>query len=532
MLKAQDGTETKLPFYLGEADHKKERYYNGSTILGVTDGWPISTDDETQTAVWLLDKPVKAKVGDELVLNLGNAAVSSVRVSITPFAAAEPLDSGAGDKLHRALMVSSGRRSPAERELVNRSFLLATRWDTNAVAQDRKIELEIRECRNGRAFSMVAVSREPLVTRVLARGNWQDESGEIVQPATPHFLPQLLNADGRRLTRLDLAKWLVSPENPLTARALMNRLWKQFFGTGISSVIDDLGTQGEWPVQAELLDWLSCEFRDGPQGTGPAPGTKREAFASQSQAWDFKHMVKLIVMSSTYRQDSNQRPELKEVDPNNRLLACQSPRRLEAEFVRDNALYISGLLNDEVGGPSSYPYQPPGYYANLQFPDRDYHADQDERQYRRGVYTHWQRTFLQPMLANFDAPAREECIANRIISNTPQQALTLLNDPTFVEAARMFAARVLSNPAKSDVQKLDLAFERALARPARDTEKRSLLDFLATQRTHCQSDSAETDKLLKVGIAPVAKGIDHNELAAWTEVCRVILNLHETITRY
>src|SRR5437762_6755218 len=142
-------------------------------------------------------------------------------------------------------------------------------------------------------------------------------------------------------------------------------------------------------------------------------------------------MVKLMVMSSTYRQDSNQRPDLKDLDPNNRWLASQSPRRLEAEFVRDNALFIAGLLNEEIGGPSARPYQPPGYYANLQFPERDYYPQMDERQYRRGVYAHWQRTFLQPMLANFDAPAREECTASRVVSNTPQQALTLLNDPTF-----------------------------------------------------------------------------------------------------
>src|SRR5205085_962792 len=170
--------------------------------------------------------------------------------------------------------------------------------------------------------------------------------------------------------------------------------------------------------------------------------------------WDVKHIVKLMVMSSTYRQDSNQRPELKEIDPNNRLLACQSPRRLEAEFVRDNALTIAGLLNEDIGGPSAYPYQPAGYYANLQFPDRDYYADKDEGQYRRGVYTHWQRTFLQPMMANFDAPSREECACARNISNTPQQALTLLNDPTFVEAARVFAQGLLVHSEFSDEGRL------------------------------------------------------------------------------
>src|SRR5207249_3282764 len=250
------------------------------------------------------------------------------------------------------------------------------------------------------------------------------------------------------------------------------------------------------------------------------------------RCWDMKHMVKLMVMSATYRQDSNQRPGLKEIDPNNRLLACQSPRRLEAEFVRDNAPAIAGLLNEDLGGPSARPYQPPGYYANLQFPERDYYPHQDERQYRRGVYTHWQRTFLQPMLANFDAPSREECTANRVVSNTPQQALTLLNDPTFVEASRVFAARMLAIECQSDEQRLHIAFEKALARPAKAKERESVLKFLEVQREHYQSNAEEGERLLKVGLAPGPKSARLSELAAWTQVCRVILNLHETITRY
>jgi len=248
--------------------------------------------------------------------------------------------------------------------------------------------------------------------------------------------------------------------------------------------------------------------------------------------WDIEHLIKLLVMSSTYRQDSNQRPDLKELDPNNRLLAAQTPRRLEAEFVRDNALFIAGLLNEEIGGPSAFPYQPAGYYANIQFPDRDYYPDTDERQYRRGIYTHWQRTFLHPMLANFDAPSREECTANRVVSNTPQQALTLLNDPTFTEASRVFAARLLAADGQSDEQRLDAAFQRALSRSAKTKERASLLKFLAAQREHYQQETDEAVKLMKVGLAPASRNGDKSELAAWTQICRVILNLNETITRY
>jgi hypothetical protein len=262
-----------------------------------------------------------------------------------------------------------------------------------------------------------------------------------------------------------------------------------------------------------LLDWLAVEFRDS--------------------GWDVKHTVKLMVMSAAYRQDSRLRPELLEVDPNNRLLASQSPRRLDAEFVRDNALAIAGLLNPDVGGPSAHPYQPAGYYANLQFPNREYAPDLDERQYRRGIYSHWQRTFLHPMLANFDAPSREECTASRTVANTPQQALTLLNDPTFVEAARVLAAALLESQAGADDgRRIDVLFRKALARPAGAREKRSLAAFLKAQRALYRGRPGDANKLNRVGRAPAPAVADESELAAWTNVCRVVLNLHETITRY
>jgi hypothetical protein len=528
--------EIKLAFYDAEADHKEERYANGRPILGVKDAWKISTDYEKQTAVWLLENPFQGKAGDELVVNLGNVPLHSVRVSLSPFAGEGPLESGLGALLRRALEKRLFPSAP-ERRLAARTYLLSTQSSKETVAEARKLLREIRLCRHGRTTTMVSVVREPAVTRVLPRGNWQDETGEIVQPVVPHFLPQILDPDGRRLTRLDLARWLVSPENPLTARAVVNRFWKEFFGTGLSAVLDDLGVQGDWPVHPELLDWLACEFRDGSEADSPlasshAPRSTLHASRSPLHPWDVKHIIKLMVMSSTYREDSNQRPDLKELDPNNRLLAAQTPRRLEAEFVRDNVLSIAGLLNEEIGGPSAFPYQPAGYYANIQFPDRDYFPDKDERQYRRGVYTHWQRTFLHPMLANFDAPSREECTANRVVSNTPQQALTLLNDPTFTEASRVFAARLLASTGLSDEQRLDAAFQRAQARSARPKEKASLLQFLAAQREHYQHDNDEAAKLMKVGLAPTPKNADEGELAAWTQVCRVILNLNETITRY
>jgi len=526
-LKPADGKEeTPLALHYGDADYKEERYANGYSLLGVTDRWVLSKEHERQTAVWLLEKPIETRPGDAIVVSLGALGVASARVSVSPFAAPEPLKSGIGQDLYKTFSRTGWPRNKAERELIAQTYLWSSGAETDDLAKARKWESQIRECRDGRAEVLVTMAQAPLTTRVLRRGNWQDETGDVVLPLVPHFLPQITNPEGRRLTRLDLAKWLVSAENPLTARAAMNRIWKQFFGVGISSIVDDLGAQGEWPVHPELLDWLACEFKQ-PQGSETPAGNLQPAFP-----WDLKHMIRLLVLSAAYRQDSNERPELKEIDPNNRLVAYQSPRRLEAEFVRDNALSIAGLLDGDIGGPSSFPYQPAGYYAYLQFPDRDYHPNQDERQYRRGVYMHWQRTFLHPMLANFDAPAREECTANRVVSDTPQQALTLLNDPTFVEAARVFAETLRTGTTESDAQRLDRGFQRALDRPARENEKKSLLDFLAVQRDHYQEHPEETEKLLHIGLAPMPQGKPSAELAAWTQVCRVILNLHETITLY
>ncbi len=534
------GKDQKLPFYFGEADHEEPRYAMSLPILGVTDLWQISTKEDSQMAIWLLDKPVLAKAGDELVINLGNAAVESARLSITPFCDNDPFKAGLNDSLRKALAGSSTKLSADQKNGLYRAFLLASQWDPNAIAEDRKIQADIRECRRGKTYTMVSLARaEPLPIRVLPRGNWQNESGELLKPATPHFLPQLPNPENRRLTRLDLAQWLVWQENPLTARATMNRFWKQFFGAGISAVVDDLGGQGEWPVHPELLDWLACEFEQPALNDNGQP-IKRSAKSKSGKgastraphAWDVKHMVRLMVTSEAYRENSNERPDLQEIDPNDRLVAAQMPRRLEAEFVRDNALSIAGLLSPDIGGPSVHPYQPAGYYANLQFPDRDYYPEKDDRQYRRGLYTHWQRTFLQPMMANFDAPSREECTANRVVSDTPQQALTLLNDPSFVEASRVFAEKLLQSGCKGDSQRLDMAFEDALARPIHDNEKKSLLAFLAEQREDAAKDPDSAKKFTHVGNSQPSKDINPVELAAWTEVCRVVLNLDETITKF
>lgn len=346
--------------------------------------------------------------------------------------------------------------------------------------------------------------------RILPRGNWMDESGEVVKASLPGYLPKP-TIEGRDLTRLDLAQWLVSKDNPLTARTVMNRLWAQCFGTGISKVLSDLGAQGEPPVNGPLLDWLACEFMDS--------------------GWDFQHMVKTVVTSHTYKQVSTATKELIAADPYNRECARQSPFRLEAELVRDNALAISGLLVPKIGGPSVKPYQPERYWENLNFPTREWQNDSGEGLYRRGLYTWWQRTFTHPSMLAFDAPSREECTSERNRSNIPQQALVLLNDPTYVEAARVFAARILSDCKGDAKQRITWAWQQALQRDPTADEMKTVSALFEKHLAEYRKDTAAAEALLKTGAAPLAKDLDKSELAAWTHVARVLLNLHETITR-
>jgi hypothetical protein len=358
-------------------------------------------------------------------------------------------------------------------------------------------------------LSTVAV--EPRTIRVLPRGNWMNDSGEIVMPAVPAFLPHAAPSANRG-TRLDLAKWLVSRDNPLTARVFVNRLWKFFYGMGLSKTLEDTGVRSETPTHAELLDWLASEFMDS--------------------GWDVKHMVKLMVMSNTYRQTSATTKQLEERDPGNRLLARQSSFRLDAEMVRDNALAVSGLLADKIGGPSVKVYQPAGYWDMLNFPKRTYENDHGPSQYRRGLYTFWCRTFLQPSMQAFDAPSREECTVERVNSNTPLQALALLNDPTYVEAARVLAEQVMRKAGTNVDDRINWTFMRALDRKPNIEEMRVLDGLARKQINRYANHPDDASKLIGAGEWAVPKDIKPQELAAWTSISRVVLNLHETITRY
>jgi hypothetical protein len=371
----------------------------------------------------------------------------------------------------------------------------------NAVPTARPPEIDLPSGQR----AMISLSVEPREIRILPRGNWLDDSGEVVEAAVPEFLGAIDSGDARA-SRLDFANWLCDQEKGtggLTARVFVNRIWYLFFGVGLSASLDDFGGQGEPPVHPELLDRLAVDFYEN--------------------GWDIKRLVKSLVMTNSYRQSSLDSPSLRETDPLNRLYARQSRFRLPAEVIRDNALSISGLLRLERDGLTIKPYQPPGYYRHLNFPTRTYKHDVDSKQWRRGVYMHWQRQFLHPMLKAFDAPSREECTAQRPQSNTPLAALTLLNDPTFVEASRFFAERVLREGGESEDSRLDFTWQLAVSRSP-DAEERKLSQHLLAQARHEGS-------VPKAGIKPVDSTIPPDELAAWTALTRALLNLNETITR-
>lgn len=389
---------------------------------------------------------------------------------------------------------------------------LAELKDADAATRQQLLD-EKQAIESSARLTMVTVSIEPREIRVLPRGNWLDESGPIVEPAVPGFLGEL-DTSPDRATRLDLANWLVDAQTGvggLTARVQANRIWYLLFGSGISRSLDDFGGQGQPPTHPELLDTLAVEFLES--------------------GWDLKHLIKQIMLSNAYRQSSTASPQLLELDPYNELFARQGRFRLPAEIIRDNALFVSGLIHLEYGGPSARPYQPEGYYRHLNFPKRDYTADQDASQYRRGVYVHWQRQFLHPMLKAFDAPSREECTAQRSRSNTPLAALVSLNDPTFVEAARILAERLIRDGGTTVDEKIDFALKAVLSRRPDDVERQTLQQVFHLNLQHYQDHPAAVQKLLAVGLAPFDPELDQVEIAAWTAVARAVLNLNETMTR-
>jgi hypothetical protein len=429
-----------------------------------------------------------------LELSPEEAGILSVAKPVNEFAAIPPVQRGQAEseKIHRAFLDSPA--APAE---IRDAFRQLT-------------DLRDQRARYYDTISTVMVMEEmatPRETHILLRGAY-DQPGERVSPGVPAILPPMPSDVPKN--RLGLARWLVDSSNPLTARVAVNRYWQMYFGTGIVKTVDDFGSQGEAPSHPALLDWLATEFvRSG---------------------WNIKDMQKAIVTSATYRQSSKATSELVERDPENRLLARGARFRLPAETVRDQALAMAGLLVENLGGPSVKPYQPEGLWSDLTGQVK-YVQDHGDNLYRRSLYTFWKRTIPPPSMANFDAPSRESCIIQRGLTNSPLQALDLMNDVAYLEAARVLGQRMMKEGGSSSEDRIAFGFRMATGRRPSPREARVLSEAFqyALDRFQTKPDSAA--KFLNIGEYDRDPKLDVKELAAYANVASLLINLDDTVTK-
>jgi hypothetical protein len=389
-----------------------------------------------------------------------------------------------------------------ERALVELFLRGETRWASAMKAID-VLRTEEEKIQQQIPHVMIMRDEKKRETHILKRGNYETP-GDIVPPAVPASLPPL--PVGTKADRMALAKWLVSPEHPLMSRVTVNRLWQQFFGRGIGMTPDDFGLQGALPSHPELLDWLAVEFRES--------------------GWDLQHMIRLIVGSKTYRQSAVVTPAMLAKDPENVLLARGPRHRLDSRFLRDQALALSGLLVEKRGGPAVMPYQPPGIWEEMSFGKNRYFQGSGEDLYRRSLYTFWRRTSAPPNM--FDSSARQVCTVKPSTTNTPLHALTLLNDTTYVEAARALARRMMNEAGAEPAGKLAFAFELATGRLPDERERQLLLNGYERSLNEFASF---TDDAIAYAAAADSEKDTPIELAAYTRMAQVILNLDETLNR-
>lgn len=520
-----DGKDaTPLKIKTASADFsQKEGGFDVKTVLAKGPGWAISPEfGKPHHAVFELADPLAAAGKDVTVQLQFNSQFAShqmgrFRVSATDSATPHQ-GGGLPANIEAILKIETAKRTAAQRTDLRTYYRSTISPDGRKLVEllgTMKKQLADEERAVPDAMVMEEMAK-PRDTFVLVRGQY-DKKGEKVVAGTPAALPAL-RATPQAANRLDLAKWLMSPEHPLTARVTVNRYWQMFFGTGIVKTAEDFGTQGEYPSHPELLDWLAVEFRES--------------------GWDVRKLITLIVTSAAYRQSSVVTKEVYAKDPENRLLARGPRFRLQAEFLRDQALAISGLLNGEVGGKSVSPYQPTGLWEELMsrsdganWTAQTYTQSHGKDLYRRTMYTFWKRTCPPPSLATLDAPDREVCVVRRSRTNTPLQALVLMNDPTYVEAARKLAERIMKEGGATAEERIAFAFKLATARSPKEKEVAVLKRVFESQRDRYAKDKPAAEKLLKVGEAPRDENLDAVELAAWAMVANAIMNLDEVVTR-
>ena len=429
-----------------------------------------------------------------------------------------------GERLRGILATDPGSRNDVERAFLLDDYIAHNTDDTIQATRRRMRQTARAEQKFRATIPTTLVMQDlptPRTTHVLVRGQY-DQPGEIVQPGVPASIGRLTSDAPRN--RLGLARWVVSSDNPLTARVTVNRLWKHCFGHGLVRTMNDFGTQGAPPTHPQLLDWLAAEFR----GSG----------------WDVKRLLRLIVTSRTFRQDSRRHGDAS-FDPYNRLLSRGPSYRLSAEMIRDQALAVSGLLRRRIGGPSVKPYQPPGLWKEVSYNAAEiYEADTGDGLWRRGLYTWIKRQAPPPSFLAFDGTTREKCTIQRAVTNTPLQSLVLLNDPVFVEAARALATRVLlgqraepgsvdkppDTPLNATDRRLSRLVQRVLSRQPDNGERQLLSGLLQRQRERFRLNPATANSLLSVGKTPLDSRLDPLELATWTVVAQAVMNLDEAIT--
>jgi hypothetical protein len=506
-----------------EAQAKVEKGRRAKQRGAAKAGWAVdgnSPDKRLARKALFVCEPAELPQGAVLTVRLmhqspfGDHNIGRFRLQVSgqPPATLKLQGGGIPPGLRSALAVEAGKRNATQRKEIE-SFYLAN--VDNPVKRNETMIADLRKkltaAVDGQPNAMVMKeAAEPRAAFLLKRGEY-DKPGDQVKRSLPAVLPHL--PEGSPNNRLGFAQWLVSGEHPLTARVWVNRAWERFFGTGIVKTTENFGSQAEWPSHPELLDWLATEF--------------------VRLGWDMKAMQRLIVTSETYRQSSDVSAEHLTKDPENRLLARMPRLRLSAEAVRDHALAVSGLLVEQVGGPSVHPYMPEAVwdetskYGNM----RNYKPDKGESLYRRTLYTIWKRTAAPPSMLLFDSPNREICTVKRSRSNTPTQALALLNEVTYVEAARKLAEGMMMEGGTTPADRVDWAFRRVVGRAPDGYEREALTKRLMVRLERMRGESEKASQLVSVGESKAAEQLKAEELAAYTVTANVLLNLDETVTR-
>ncbi len=476
------------------------------------DGIPQQTKilfDQNDEPFKVDPKKIPFRIGFAGGLNF-KGAIEDVRIDKEALRPEEVAACAARETPAEIAAIPIAQRTPAQSAKLRLAFI-----EQGAPPDLKKLHTDLIAARKEREKyydqlpSVMVMADDPSAREsyLLKRGAY-DSHGEVVTPGIPAVLPQI--DPNLPANRLGLAKWFVDRRNPLTARVTVNRFWQSYFGFGIVKTVDDFGSQGEWPVNPGLLDSLAVEFMES--------------------GWNVKALQRLIVTSATYRQQSKVTPELLQKDPDNRLLARGPRLRLGPEVIRDQALAASGLLVEKVGGPSVKPYQPPGLWQELSS-GKGYVQDKGEGLYRRSLYTYWKRTIAPPFMGNFDSPNREVCTVYENRTNTPLQALDLMNDIIFLEASRKLAERMLTEAGSDPANRINHAYELLLARPSKPAEQKILLTALSKFETTYQKDPKAADDFLNYGDSPRKPGIATSELAAYTSVASMILNLDAVITK-